>query len=236
MHTDYEKFYSASNTRKRDFATPKPGEIWELSSHVRFPEEFLLNQTQDIYSSQAQSFLQGKTPPRYVMIVTEPEADGETESEIVSVMVLSRETQFISDVDLLIPSEITGLAEDLLAETWHVQPMLVSNLLQPIGKRLARNIYDILLSIGDYNHGLVTQAPSIFDIELLGLKLREQQALSIPEIARFHQQEQSWSDVLTIPVAIYHTYIKSVNFTNQILHEQLQIEQDLAEINLNQIE
>ncbi len=235
MRTGCKKSKSA-NMRKPDSAIPQPGEIWELSRQVRYPGEFSPNEEKELYSTEAQSFLQGNTPPRYVMIVTEAEADNETESEwnIVSVMVLSAETNFISDVDLLIPTNISGLAEDVLAETWHVQPMLVCNLLQSMPKRLSREIYDILLTVGDYYHGLVNQQPETNDVERLGLQLGTQKALEILEINLFHQQEKSWNDVLTIPVAAYQAYIKNVNITSQVLYEMLQINQDLVELESSQ--
>ncbi len=209
---------------RRPSASPQPGEIWALSPQVRYYEEFYPQEENKLYSTEAQSFLQGNTSPRYVMIVTKSEA------EIVSVMVLSGETHFISDVDLLIPADISGLTQDLLAETWHVQPMLVDNLLQPVGKRLSRDIYDILLNVGDYFHDLVNQQPQANKIERLGLRLSTNKALETPRIALFHKQEQAWSDVLTIPVAAY----KSFNFTSQILNEELKIEQELAELEVSQ--
>jgi len=226
MRRECEKSQSA-NMRK-PLASPQPGEIWELSRQIRYYGEFDPNEQHQLYSSEAQSFLQEKTPPRYVMIVTEPEA------EIVSVMVLSAEINFISDVDVLIPANISSSAQDLLAETWHIQPMLVNNLLQPIGKRLSRDIYDNLLTIGDYYHGLINQQPETNYLEQLGLTLGINEALKTFEISLFHQREAAWSDVLTMPVAAYHTYLKGVELTSQILNEQLKIEQELAEFELSQ--
>lgn len=234
MLTDSDK---SNITMRRPYPVlPQPGEIWELNPQVLSPIKFSTYEENNLYSSEAQRFLQGHTPPRYAMIVTEPDLDNETEIEwkIVSVMLLSGEINFISDVDLLIPGHISGLAQDLLAETWHIQLMLTCNLLQPVGKRLSQEIYDILLDIGDDQHGLVTQQPEISKIERLGLKRGNKKALEIPEIALFHKQEQAWSDVLTIPIASYHTYIKSLKFTSQILHNQLQIEQEWAELESNQ--
>ena len=76
-------------------------------------------------------------------------------------MLLSGETDFVSDVDLLIPATISGLGEDLLAETWHVIPALTSNLLQPVGNRLSRQIYDYLLTVRDDHYGLGEELPVI---------------------------------------------------------------------------
>lgn len=223
MRTECTK--SESTKMRKPYLTPQPGEIWEIRRRVQLPEEFSPNKEKILYSTEAESFLKGDAPPRYVMIVAEPE----TEGDIISVMVFSAKTNFISNVDLLIPANISGLGQDLLAETWHVQPMLNCNLSQLVGNRLSRDIYDILLTIGDYYHGLINQPPEISNIEQLGLTRGDKQALKRPELTLFHQQEQAWSDVLTIPVAAYRTWVKSVNFTSQVLHQQLQIEQDLAE-------
>ncbi|WP_017653048.1 hypothetical protein [Fortiea contorta] len=226
MRKKYEKSKSAN--MGKPLPSPQPGEIWELSRKIRYYGKFYPNEEHQLYSSEAQSFLQGKTPPRYVMIVTEPEA------EIVSVMVLSVETNFISNVDVLMSADISGSAQDLLAETWHIQPMLVDNLLQPIGKRLSRDIYDNLLSLGDYFHGLVNQQSETNYLEQLGLSLGTNEVFKSSEIFLFHQREEAWSDILTIPVAAYYTYLKGVELTSQILTEQLQIEQELAEFELSQ--
>jgi hypothetical protein len=232
MLTGCENCKSA-NMRKPHSA-PQPGEIWELSRQLQYPENFYIDKEKHLYSTEAQSFLWGNAPPRYAAIVTEPGAESETEPNLISVMVLSAETNFISDVDLLIPARISGLGQDLLAETWHVQLMLVSNLLQPVGHRLSRDIYDILLTVGDYYHGLVDRQPEISDIDRSGLKAGTKKASNRPEIALFHQREQAWSDVLTIPVAVDRTYIKSIKFASQILNEQLEIERELAEVEASQ--
>ncbi|WP_414527875.1 DUF1822 family protein [Nodularia chucula] len=202
----------------------QPGEIWKLNRDV----EFSLNEENKLYSIEAKSFLAGDTKPRYVMIVTEPEVD------IISVMVLSTETDVISDIDLVIPTHITGLGQDLLAETWHIQPMLVCNLLKSVGKRLSRDIYDLLLNVGDYYHGLINQQPEINDIEQLGLKVGNRNSLHTAEFALFHQIEKAWSDVLTIPVLARSTYLKTVYLTEEILTNCLQIEQEIIDIEFNQ--
>jgi hypothetical protein len=232
MLTGCENFKFA-NMRKPHSA-PQPGEIWELSRQLQYPESFYIDKEKHLYSTEAQSFLRGNAPPRYVAIVTEPGAESETEPNLISVMVLSAETNFISDVDLLIPARISGLGQDLLAETWHVQLMLVSNLLQPVGRRLSRDIYDILLTVGDYYHKLIDRQPEINDIDRAGLKAGTKKASDTPEIALFHQREQAWSDVLTIPVAVDRTYSKSIRFASQLLNEQLEIERELAEFDVSQ--
>lgn len=210
--------------------TPQPGEIWELSRCVRSPLVFSKEEQQQLYSEAARRFLEGKSPPRYVTIVNAPDPplDPEAEWQVVSVMLMSPETNFLSDVDLLIPQEISGIGQDLLAQTWQVLPMLTCNLLQPVGRRLSREIYDVLMTVGDYYLGLVDAAPSPSEIEALGLKIAPILTSQQPEIQAFHRQEQAWSDILRVPLAAYRAYLKGIKLTETVLNEAIQIERDLS--------
>ncbi|HEY9666147.1 MAG TPA: DUF1822 family protein [Coleofasciculaceae cyanobacterium] len=228
MRTDLSKSTS-SHEEAFNLPTPQPGEIWEVHRLVRSPLTFSSQEQQNLYSDVAKQFLQGNSPPRYVMIITEPAIDTEEEWQIVSVMVLSGETQFLSDVDLLISSEISGLGQDLLAQTWHVLDMLACNLLQPIGQRLSREIYDLLLTVGDYYHGLVDEPPAISEIKRSQLRSCPVNASKQPEIQLFHAQEKAWSDVLSIPVAAYRTYSKAIALTNTLLDKAVNVERELAQ-------
>lgn len=227
MRLNLSKFIFLKKQRC-NITTPQPGEIWKVNCLVRSPLNLLTQEQHNLYSSLARSFLAGNSPPRYVMIVKEPELSENIEEEwlVVYVMLLSVETDFISNIDLLIPAKISGLDRDVLAETWHIIPALACNLLQPVGKRLSRQIYDYLLTVGDYHYGLVSQLPAITKMQDFGLT-DENLCANNPKIQNFHQAEQAWSDVLTVPVAAYYTYLKSIKFTNVILNEALQLEQDL---------
>lgn len=223
------------NQQEYNIPTPQPGEIWQVNCLVCSPLNFASQEQQTLYSSLARSFLTGNGLPRYVMIVKEPEisVSGEIEQQwlIVYVMLLSVETDFISNIDLLIPAKISGLDQDLLAETWHIIPMLVCNLIKPVGKRLSRQLYDYLLTVRDYHYGLISQLPVITEIQQLGLTYESLSFINNSKIQAFHQAEQDWSDVLTVPVAAYYTYRKNINLTNAILNEALQLEQDLQSDN-----
>jgi hypothetical protein len=212
-----------------NLSTPQPGEIWEVSRLVRSPLNFSIQEQHFLYSPSAQNFLLGNSPSRYVMIVKEPEISLEMEDQwlIVSVMLLSIEVDLISDVDLLIPAKISGLGQDLLAETWHIIPALVCNLLQPVGKRLSHQIYNYLLTVRNSDHGLVSQLPAITEIHHLGLTHESLCSANNLKTQGFHQREKAWSDVLTVPVAAYYTYLKSIKLTNTVLNEALQLKQDL---------
>ncbi|MEQ8381161.1 MAG: hypothetical protein RH949_02165 [Coleofasciculus sp. A1-SPW-01] len=213
---------------------PQPGEIWEVNRSVYSPLEFSPQEQQHLFPDSARRFLAGNAPPRYVMIVKEPESPVAAEEwQVVSVMVLSLNTDFLSSVDLLIPATLSGVRQDLLAQTWHVLPMLTCNLSHPIGKRLSREIYDVLLNVGDYYHGLIDQPPSASEIELCGLKIGKGLPEQKPEIQVFHQQEEAWSSVLNVPVAAYNVYLKTMNLTSAIVEDAVQIEQELIESGAN---
>ncbi|MEM7580181.1 MAG: hypothetical protein AAF316_10070, partial [Cyanobacteria bacterium P01_A01_bin.80] len=140
--------------------SPLPGEIWEVNRYdftsynspgVVAPVKFSLEEQQQLYSDIARDFLNGMTPSRYVMIV-----NGEYEQlnaaegwEIASVMLLSEETGWRSDIDLVVPGNLSGLQQDLLAQTGFIMPMLSCNLSGSVGKRLSRKIYDLLMDVGD---------------------------------------------------------------------------------------
>ena len=212
--------------------TPQPGEIWEVSRSVKSPVEFSGQQQDALYSEVARTFLAGSSPQRYVMIVAELETCLEIEEQwrIISVILLSEETQFLSDVDLLIPSEISSLERDLLAHTWLLEEILSCNLLKPVGNRLPRKIYDLLLDVGDYEAGLVDKTPPISEIECSQLKIGTRKVSENKEIQAFHQRELAFCDVLRLPVATYRTYLKGIKFAEAVLDEILKVKQELAEV------
>lgn len=238
-HVRGEKLMSATTSQSTailgkvsHMRIPKPGEIWELSRDVQSPILFSEQQQYTLYSNQARRFLKGESPPRYVMIVTEPEplADTQEKWQEVAVMVLSGEIHFLSYVDLLIPKEVSGIGQDLLAETWHVLPMLSCNLLKPVGERLSKKIYDVLMALGDYYYGLINQVPSEQEIQTLGL-----QVSNFPVNSAFHFQEQAWSDVLSVPLAAHRVYLKGIQLVDELLNDALQLERELQRrIPLNQ--
>ena len=211
---------------------PQPGEIWEVSRSVKSPVEFSGQQQDVLYSEVARKYLAGSSPQRYVIIVTELETVLEIEEHwrIISVMLLSEETQFLSDVDLSIPPEISGLERDFLAHTWLLEETLICNLLKPVGKRLPRNIYDLLLDIGDYEGGLVDRPPPISKIEQSQLKIGTRKASENEETQAFRQRELAFCDVLSLPVAAYRTYLKGIKFAEAVLDEILKVKQELAEV------
>jgi Protein of unknown function (DUF1822) len=83
---------------------------------------------------------------RYLMIVHEPIAP---QLSVCSGMLFSLETEYLSNIDVLIPVAITGLEQDVLAETWNVGDISINHLIRPVGNRLSRQVYDLLLLIED---------------------------------------------------------------------------------------
>lgn len=177
-----------------DPSNAQAGEIWQVLRSIKSPL-----QKSQLFSKIAQQFLTGQLEDRYVMIVRTPELFSGSEWQEITVMVLSCETASVSQVDVLIPASTSGLEHDILAETWHVVPMLHCNLLRPVGNRLSRAVYDRLLDIGDADHSLVKWTDSS---ETAGLTLSWRSPSPT-----FHQQERDWSEVLTAPVMDYRAYI-----------------------------
>ena len=161
----------------------------------------------------------------------EPEITPEDAWQTFSAMVLSEETTFLSDVDVMIPASVSGAGKDLLAETWQVLPILGCNLQQPVGNRLTRAIYDGLMTIGDAaESGLANQGSSQQSLEALGLSTAPPLTHQHPSIQAFHQQEADWSDVLTVPFTAYQTYLKSLQWADVVLAKTLEVEQNLQSL------
>lgn len=201
----------------------KPGQIWEVRRQVFSPLTLTLEEQQQFYSDGVWNFLSGNTPSRYVMIVREPEEEMAEASEwrVISVMVLSVKTQYLSTTNLLIPATVSGLEQDLLAETWNITNMLTCNLLQPVGRRLSRRIYDVLLDIGEFEQGYLETSPSLEEIVAVGLQVGSKSG----DNSEFYQQELDWKTVLELPVALYHLYLQAtLELDTALLLKQLQTE------------
>jgi hypothetical protein len=120
----------------------------------------------------------------YAMIVRES-------TEVVTVMLLAVSTEYYSEVDLLLPVAITGLERAILAETWNVETVAIEHLQRQVGERLSREVYDLLLSIGDFYHGLLGTMFDMSLIQAVGLQQTVPQQMR-EDIAEFHHQEKVW--------------------------------------------
>ncbi len=229
---------SANINWAKNRANIKPGEIWVVTGQVPSPLALNVEEQKCLYPQVAWTWQFDSSnlptlPPRYVMIVQAPGADTslentEDEWQEVSVMLLSVECDRLSNVDILIPGKISGIEQDLLAETWHVLPMLTNNLSHPVGQRLSRQIYDILLDIGDAYHGLIDQPPGRLEIESVGLKIGTKTAESDPEIQAFHQQEMDWAAVLEVPVAAARACQKALAVSEDLVAIAIEIEREFS--------
>ncbi|MEO0684362.1 MAG: hypothetical protein AAFY76_04755, partial [Cyanobacteria bacterium J06649_11] len=207
---------------------PQPGEIWEVNRSIYCPVEFSQEQKNQLYSNTTRQFLAGNSAPINVMVVNQEVSDKfPQELPVISVMLLSQETEFLSNVDLLIPSYLSGLSTDILAHTWLIEEMFVCNLIQPVGKRLSRNIYDLLLDVGDSYHQIIDQTPENSIIERSGLKIGTRKAIEDVKIIDFHQRKFAFSDFLSVPVAAYRNYLQSIEFTEAVLEEAVEVEREL---------
>jgi Protein of unknown function (DUF1822) len=151
---------------------PNPGEIWEINRS-------------DSSIDERASIAENRCLTRYVAIVREPQSRA---PQVCSVMLLSAEIQSLSNVDILIPSAISGVDRDLLAETWNVGSLSIDRLARRVGNRLSRQVYDLLLSVGDAYHGLSSEVPAVASIRTLGLDIAPDRAVCDP----FHHREQIW--------------------------------------------
>lgn len=210
--------------------TPQPGEIWQVDQTLFNPLQLSTPDQHHLYSETAWHFLSGQGAPRYVMIIAAVEQQVSLpEWPMVVVMVLSPEIEFLSNTDILIPIALSGLAQDVLAETWHVEEMLVANLSHPVGRRLPHPVYEQLLTTGDF-YSISDHA----DLQT-GKHNTAKNAAKDFSIEAFHRRELDWSDVLTIPVATVYAYHKGIQKTDRILQEAIAIEREfLPRTNLNQ--
>jgi hypothetical protein len=211
-----------------------PGEIWQISpfpnwdgtperpdcpqSSLHPPLHLSEAQIKSLYSDVACQYL-AAAEPRHVLIVQEPQPLLDSSSwQMITVLILSSATQFLSQADLVIPSQISGI-QTLLAETWHIVPMLVCQLAQKVGNRLPRLTYDTLIDAGDAVYER-TDPANATTIEAAGLQIG-----SAASSSAFHQQERDWSDVLTVPVAIGLNYLKGRKAMQSLIREAIVVEE-----------
>lgn len=143
---------------------PQPGEIWEVVAD-------------DLDCSH------------WVAIVREPQP---ADLAGCSVMLLSAAVEYLSNADILIPSQISGLEIDVLAETWNVARLPLTRLKKRVGRRLSRQIYDILLSIGDTALGLPAIGLSTPELRALGLRiLPDRSPRTDLHLRNFHDRERA---------------------------------------------
>jgi hypothetical protein len=128
---------------------------------------------------------------RYLLIIREPQ---DVNPKLVSVMVFSSDVAYQSHLNILIPPAISGLRMAVLAQTGQIVEMSIEYLHTKVGKRLSRQLYDLLLSIGDFGRGLVTTLPSDELIRSLGLSMTTAVDRVDAELLEwFDRHERAWA-------------------------------------------
>jgi Protein of unknown function (DUF1822) len=187
---------------------PLPGQIWQLNTTLV-------------------SHLCHHPAPKYVMIVTESEIVENL--QIVFVMLISEETNFLSEVDILIPSNISELDQDLLAHTWLVFPIFVHDLLYQVGARLSYQVYETLLNVGDYYHNLA-ELPTRASIHSLGLKQGTQTILNNDILKANHSTELNRISKLWAPVDnMCNNENNLIDMAEKVLNQAIQAATDLID-------
>jgi Protein of unknown function (DUF1822) len=190
-------------SHETDKFKPKPGEIWEIRRIPQIPYDVDITDYECLYSNIARSFIRGESSQRYVMIVAESD-----DCLVLTVMLLSSGINYFSDVNVLISQEISGLEQDLFAETWLVTEMLVCNLVKPVGWRLSYELYNYLMDKGEEFQDTI---------------------LNLENASIFHRQELDFTDIFYIPINIYRNYQKyldNINITESLLNDALLLEQE----------
>jgi hypothetical protein len=178
------KFVDMCIDRTPPLLQPCPGEIWAISGADLDGDE------------------------RYLMIVHEPIAP---KLSVCSGMLFSLATEYLSAVDVLVPIAITGLEQDILAETWNVGQVSIDHLVHPVGNRLSRQVYDLLLLIGD---GATAEAWQQSAQEL-GL------VTDAGADADFHRDERRFLASLSPAV---------MSWTDNLVMQAIEIERDLIDL------
>ena len=121
-----------------------------------------------------------------------------------------KQTRNLSSVDVLIPPYFSGLDCNVIAETWHIVPMLVNQLSCPVGHRFSSTLYNHLMDIGDAALGK--------DFTM-GKHL-----LPLNQLQSFHQEEQQWSEVLRFPITACHMQLELLERTTSIMDRAIWLE------------
>lgn len=158
----------------------------------------------------------------------------------------------LSHADVVLPAHISGLNQDVIAETWHIMPMLMSQLLQSAGKRLPSQLYHELMDRGDavlgetnYSSPSPDAAASPASNTAPSTPLSNSMSiinsgpgnpwriktglhsLDHPQVQRFHQSEKQWSEILRVPMTACYMQFEELARTESILNKATELERYL---------
>lgn len=204
---------------------PLPGQIWELDRSPKAPLEFSPQDRQRLYPETARRWMAGEGLPRYAIVAQEPERAFAPEEPwaVLWVLLLSPETDRLSDINILIPSAISGMGRDLLALTGRILPMLSCNLSRLVGRRLSPSVCHALLK-GDRSDD-----SNLASMESLGLVVGSSDRRLLPEMQEFYRRESEFAAVLEVPVAAYRTYEKAIAISEVLLDLAFEVETEFLE-------
>ena len=140
---------------------------------------------------------------------------------------MTPQPEILSHADVLLPAHLSGLDHDVIAETWHIVPMLVTQLWHPAGHRLSSTLYNHLMDMGDVvftqTHPPVSannsSTPALPLAVIPGTHPR-----SHPLVQSFHQFEQQWSEVLRLPITACYIQFELLTQTASIMDKAIQLE------------
>lgn len=141
---------------------------------------------------------------------------------LVSGMLFSDRIEYMSNINVLVTPEISGSQQPLLALTNLVQWVPVDYLKEPVGQRLSRSVYDLLLSIGDYHCGLLPALPTVSVVLEAGLSMKPAgYDGNLAELQAFQQQTTDYLESIALSP-------RQLQQTIQLLEQAILAERDLA--------
>lgn len=193
-----------------------PGQIWRLSPEFY---TYLNSYQHDREYKASETFWQPDDLPKYALIVKEPTES----SDRVSVLPLGSQIEFVNELDLILPVEVSGLDRAVLIEAWHTFSMPATYLLEPVGKRLSQATYNLILDVGDSYRGFA-KLPSPRTIKLHGLKTAEVSTVQQHQIEQFREREERWSTLFEIPIAEHYQQLRSSDIVKTVLQSIVELE------------
>lgn len=135
----------------------------------------------------------------------------------------------LSKVDVLIPAALSGLNHPVIAETWHIVPVLITQLCCAEGHRFSSTLYNHLMEIGDTQFKSSLHRPNAdgSDQAIPSVALSTEDIsspLSPSQIQSFHHYEQEWSEVLRLPITVCQIQLEQLKTAASIINRAMWIE------------
>lgn len=134
--------------------------------------------------------------------------------------------------DILLPTPLSGLNHPVIAETWHIVPVLLTQLYRAEGHRLSSTLYNHLMDIGDtlINPSIAPAHIANTPTPLSDLGIQETCGpLSRSQIQAFHHNEQQWSEVLRLPITVCQMQLERLNTASSMINRAMWLERSSIE-------